>query len=107
MFLGTGKALILHDEGYQQVQGHTESTVQAGAGITVVSGSELNDYLTNTNSGSGSGLPLLVQRSVARQVFMFFNSGGIKPDLSSVCLIAMSDRCQMLLTIYVDIFILD
>ena len=70
MFLGTGKALILHDEGYQQVQGHTESTVQAGAGITVVSGSELNDYLTNTNSGSGSGLPLLVQRSVARQVFM-------------------------------------
>ena len=70
MFLGTGKALILHDEGYQQVQGHTESTVQAGAGITVVSGSELNDYLTNTNSGSGSGLPLLVHRSVARQVFM-------------------------------------
>ena len=62
--------MILHDEGYQQVQGHTESTVQAGAGITVVSGSELNDYLTNTNSGSGSGLPLLVQRSVARQVFM-------------------------------------
>jgi len=67
--------LILHDEGYQQVQGHTESTVQAGAGITVVSGSELNDYLTNTNSGSGSGLPLLVQRSVARQVTLLSTIG--------------------------------
>ena len=67
---GTGKALILNDDGYHQVEvrSHTESTIQAGAGITVVSGSELNDYLTNTNSGSGSGLPLLVQRSVARQV---------------------------------------
>lgn len=73
--IGTGKALILHDEGYQQVQGHTESTVQAGAGITVVSGSELNDYLTNTNSGSGSGLPLLVQRSVARQVTLLSTIG--------------------------------
>merc|ERR1712021_227759 len=57
------------------VQGHTESTVQAGAGITVVSGSELNDYLTNTNSGSGSGLPLLVQRSVARQVTLLSTIG--------------------------------
>ena len=72
--LGTGKALILNDEGYHQVEvrSHTESTIQAGAGITLVSGSELNDYLTNTNSGSGSGLPLLVQRSVARQV-CFYN----------------------------------
>ena len=59
-----------NNDGYTQVEvrSHTESTVQAGAGITAVTGSELNDYLTNTNSGSGSGLPLLVQRSVARQV---------------------------------------
>ena len=76
--------MILHDEGYQQVQGHTESTVQAGAGITVVSGSELNDYLTNTNSGSGSGLPLLVQRSVARQVSNF----------KFVCLFQLGARSQ-------------
>jgi len=72
-----GKSLILQDEGYHQVEvrSHTESTIQAGAGITLVSGSELNDYLTNTNSGSGSGLPLLVQRSVARQVTLLHTIG--------------------------------
>ena len=69
----SGSKLGISDDGYQQVEikSHTESTVQAGTGITAVTGSELNDYLTgSTNSGSGSGLPLLVQRSVARQVCM-------------------------------------
>ena len=64
------------DGGYHQVmaKSHDESTVKAGTGITAVTGSELNDYLTNTNSGSGSGLPLLVQRSVARQVDWFLTN---------------------------------
>jgi len=53
----------------------SSSTVQAQPGITAVTGSELNDYLTNTNSGSGSGLPLLVQRSVARQVTLLNTIG--------------------------------
>ena len=66
------------NEGYHQVEvrSHTESTVQANAGITAVTGSELNDYLASqTNSGSGSGLPLLVQRSVARQVTLLHTIG--------------------------------
>ena len=57
--------------GYHQVEvrSHTESTVQAGNGITAVSDSELNELLlTASYSGSGSGVPVLVQRSVARQV---------------------------------------
>jgi len=69
-------------DGYHQVEvrssNNTESSssVQAAApGITAVTGSELNDYLTNTNSGSGSGLPLLVQRSVARQVTLLNTIG--------------------------------
>lgn len=71
-----GNLLTGSDDGYRQVEvrSHNESsssTIQAQggtAGITVVTGSELNDYLTSSYSGSGSGLPLLVQRSVARQV---------------------------------------
>ena len=65
-------------EGYHQVEiKESSSTVQAvqPAGIQAVTGSELNDYLTNTNSGSGSGLPLLVQRSVARQVTLLNTIG--------------------------------
>ena len=65
-------------DGYHQVEVKPESsssTVQAQPGITAVTGSELNDYLTNTNSGSGSGLPLLVQRSVARQVTLLNTIG--------------------------------
>ena len=57
--------------GYHQVEirSHTESTVQAGKGISAVSDSELDDLLCTTSySGSGSGVPVLVQRSVARQV---------------------------------------
>ena len=59
------------DAGYHQVEirSHTESTVQAGKGISAVSDSELDDLLCTTSySGSGSGVPVLVQRSVARQV---------------------------------------
>ena len=69
------------EAGYHQVEirSHTESTVQAGKGISAVSDSELDDLLCTTSySGSGSGVPVLVQRSVARQVsynifFTFFS----------------------------------
>ena len=64
--------------GYHQVEvrSHTESTVQAGKGISAVAESDtlLNDLLGTTSySGSGSGLPVLEQRSVARQVLHIFS----------------------------------
>lgn len=64
--------LVKEDHGYHQVEIKSPDSIQnpGTAGITAVTGSELNDYYSgaSTNSGSGSGLPLLVQRSVARQV---------------------------------------
>ena len=57
--------LLIKNQDYHQVD----------LGVTPVTGSELHDYLTSTNSGSGSGLPLLVQRSVARQVTLLHTIG--------------------------------
>ena len=73
--LGSAK---ITEVGYHQVEvrSHTESTVQAGKGISAVAESDtlLNDLLGTTSySGSGSGLPVLEQRSVARQVFHIFS----------------------------------
>jgi hypothetical protein len=75
------------EDGYHQVEVRSNTTTDSSSGyksggdgsniaatstISTFSGSEMNsdDYLGSSNSGSGSGLPLLVQRSVARQVIL-------------------------------------
>lgn len=70
---------VTGDDGYRQVDvrgGPLDTRSSAGGtsmgGVTTTTnttGSALNDYLSLSSSGaSGSGLPLLVQRSVARQI---------------------------------------